>query len=78
MAVDGFGGDDHDPVSAAEIPPEEQTLVVGDLVELCVRGAELVVTMDGDRREVRGGWVAISNGRSPPWANRAMNRRPSG
>ena len=29
---------------------------------LCVRGADLVVTMDADRREIPGGWVAISNG----------------
>ena len=31
-------------------------------VDLCVRNAELVVTMDADRREIRGGWVAISGG----------------
>ena len=27
-----------------------------------MRDAELVVTMDADRREIRGGWVAISGG----------------
>ncbi|MDE0220825.1 MAG: 8-oxoguanine deaminase [Spirochaetaceae bacterium] len=31
-------------------------------VDLCVRGAELLVTMDGCRREIPGGWVAIRNG----------------
>ncbi len=31
-------------------------------VDLCVRDSELVVTMDSDRREIRGGWVAISGG----------------
>lgn len=30
--------------------------------DLCVRGADLVVTMDADRREIPGGWVAISDG----------------
>ena len=30
--------------------------------ELCVSGAELVVTMDGQRREIPGGWVAVSDG----------------
>lgn len=30
--------------------------------ELVVSGAELVVTMDAERREIPGGWVAISNG----------------
>ena len=31
-------------------------------VDLCVRGAELLVTMDGSRREIPGGWVAVSGG----------------
>ena len=31
-------------------------------VELCVSGAELVVTMDGQRREIPGGWVALTDG----------------
>ena len=31
-------------------------------VELCVSGAELVVTMDGQRREIPGGWVAVTDG----------------
>ena len=34
----------------------------GAAVELCVRGADLLVTMDAQRREIRGGWVAISDG----------------
>ena len=31
-------------------------------VDLCVRNSDLVVTMDADRREIRGGWVAIDGG----------------
>ncbi len=31
-------------------------------VDLCVRNADLLVTMDADRREIRGGWVAVSGG----------------
>ncbi len=31
--------------------------------DLLVRGAERVVTMDGERRELPGGWVAIRDGR---------------
>ena len=31
-------------------------------VELCVSGAESVVTMDGQRREIPGGWVAVTDG----------------
>ena len=30
--------------------------------DLCVRNAELVVTMDAERREIPGGWVAVSGG----------------
>jgi hypothetical protein len=29
-----------------------------DAVDLLVQGAELVATMDDDRRELAGGWVA--------------------
>ena len=32
------------------------------LVDLLVHGAELVATMDGERRELRGGWVAVTGG----------------
>ena len=32
------------------------------LVDLCVRDADLLVTMDAERREIRGGWVAIDGG----------------
>ena len=28
----------------------------GERVDLCVRGSELLVTMDAERREIRGGW----------------------
>jgi 8-oxoguanine deaminase len=31
-------------------------------VDLVVTGAELVATMDGDRRELAGGWVAVDGG----------------
>ena len=34
----------------------------GNQSDLCVRGAELLVTMDGERREIPGGWVAVSDG----------------
>ncbi len=34
----------------------------GHKVDLLVRQADLLVTMDAERREIRGGWVAISNG----------------
>ena len=34
----------------------------GGLVDLCVRDADLLVTMDAERREIRGGWVAIDGG----------------
>ncbi|HEX9258572.1 MAG TPA: 8-oxoguanine deaminase, partial [Acidimicrobiales bacterium] len=30
--------------------------------DLVVAGAELVATMDGERRELRGGWVAVTDG----------------
>ncbi|SNQ47347.1 8-oxoguanine deaminase [Frankia canadensis] len=30
--------------------------------DLLVSGAELVATMDADRREIRGGWVAVTDG----------------
>jgi cytosine/adenosine deaminase-related metal-dependent hydrolase len=52
-----------------------------DPVELLVTGAELIATMDRDRREIRGGWVAIDgglvvgvggSGASPPPAARTM------
>ena len=32
------------------------------LVDLCVCDADLLVTMDAERREIRGGWVAIDGG----------------
>ena len=30
--------------------------------DLLVVGADLVATMDGDDREIRGGWVAVAGG----------------
>lgn len=33
-----------------------------DTADLLVSGADLLVTMDPDRREIAGGWVAITNG----------------
>ena len=32
------------------------------MADLVVTGAELVATMDGERREIVGGWVAIGDG----------------
>ena len=32
------------------------------VADLVVTGADLVATMDGERRELRGGWVAVTNG----------------
>jgi hypothetical protein len=32
-------------------------------VDLLVRDARLVVTMDAERREVAGGWVSVREGR---------------
>ena len=54
-----------------------------DRAELCVRGAEMVVTMDSDRREVPGGWVTVSGGfvtgvgasGSEPEADRVIDAR---
>ena len=34
----------------------------GAVADLVVTGADLVATMDGERRELRGGWVAVTNG----------------
>ena len=31
-------------------------------VDLLVRGADLVATVDADRREIPGGWVAVRDG----------------
>ena len=46
--------------------------------DLCVRGAELLVTMDGSRREIAGGWVAIRDGMisalGPPGREPAADR----
>jgi len=36
--------------------------VPGGRADLVVTGADLVATMDADRREIRGGWVAITAG----------------
>jgi cytosine/adenosine deaminase-related metal-dependent hydrolase len=35
---------------------------VATMTDLLVRGAELVATVDDERREIRGGWVAITDG----------------
>ena len=34
----------------------------GAVADLVVTGADLLATMDGQRRELRGGWVAVTNG----------------
>ena len=54
-------------------------------VDLLVAGAELVATVDADRREIAGGWVAITDGAGqrasaarptePPAARRTLSRR---
>ena len=56
--------------SAPLIDSDSRTLPLSDMslanrrerADLCVRGADLVVTMDADRLEIPGGWVAISDG----------------
>jgi len=35
---------------------------VADVADLVVTGAELLVAMDGERREIPGGWVAVTGG----------------
>ena len=57
---------------------------IGDAVDLLISGAELVATMDDQRRELPGGWVAIDdgvivgvgdNGTAPPPATRVIDAR---
>ncbi|HJP24878.1 MAG TPA: 8-oxoguanine deaminase, partial [Acidimicrobiales bacterium] len=36
--------------------------MTSDTADLVVAGADLVVTMNEDRREIPGGWVAITDG----------------
>ena len=46
-------------------------------VDLVVTGADLVATMDGERRELAGGWVAITDGLvEAVGAGRRARRRP--
>ncbi len=44
------------------MPPGPSPAPDGTPVDLLVTGADLVVTMDDDRREIAGGWVACSGG----------------
>ncbi len=44
------------------MPVTEPSPAAGGAADLCVRGAELIVTMDSQRREIAGGWVAITDG----------------
>ena len=45
------------------LPPTDTSPANRDSrVDLCVRNADLIVTMDAPRREIRGGWVAVSGG----------------
>ncbi|HEC11327.1 MAG TPA: 8-oxoguanine deaminase [Acidimicrobiales bacterium] len=37
-------------------------MALSDAVDLVVRGAELLATVDGDRTEIPGGWVAVDGG----------------
>jgi cytosine/adenosine deaminase-related metal-dependent hydrolase len=52
------------PAAAASFgSPEPSSLAPSpDRVDLLVAGAELVVTMDDDRREIAGGWIACRDG----------------
>ena len=47
------------------------------MVDLLVRGADLVATMDEERRELPGGWVAVPTGWSARSAASGDERRPS-
>ena len=44
------------------VPADMGSVMRGERADLCVRGAELLVTMDAARREIRGGWVALRDG----------------
>ena len=48
-------GSDQATLPLADAPPSNR----GGRVDLCVRNARLVVTMDAERREIPGGWVAV-------------------
>ncbi len=54
------------------------------MADLLVQGAELVATVDADRREISGGWVAVTDGfvsaiggpgDAPPTADRTLDAR---
>ena len=56
-------------------------------VDLLVSGADLVVTMDDDRRELPGGWVACDGGfvtavgdaaQAPPPSRRVLDAAVAG
>jgi cytosine/adenosine deaminase-related metal-dependent hydrolase len=58
------------------------TLIGDQVADLLIRDADLVATMDENRRELRGGWVAITNGfvtaigdstAPPPSASRTLS-----
>ena len=45
------------------LAPDDDSLAIrNSRTELCVRNADLLMTMDSARREIRGGWVAVSGG----------------
>ncbi|ETA01627.1 cytosine deaminase-like metal-dependent hydrolase [Frankia sp. CcI6] len=48
------------PTSAT--PAVSRPVAVPVPADLVVVGAELVATVDADRREIRGGWIAVTNG----------------
>jgi cytosine/adenosine deaminase-related metal-dependent hydrolase len=43
-------------------PSQQQPTVPSRAADLLVTGAELVATVDDDRREIPGGWVAVTDG----------------
>jgi 8-oxoguanine deaminase len=55
-------GEPVDLPAAGTVSPPSGTPAPGDPVDLLVAGAALVVTMDDDRREIAGGWVACRDG----------------
>lgn len=70
--------DPHAPPGPASV--DRRIGSVDDPVDLVVRGARLVATMDDDRREIAGGWVAVTDGLvaalgdgAPPAARRTLD-----
>jgi cytosine/adenosine deaminase-related metal-dependent hydrolase len=45
------------------LPHERRTTPTTEPFDLVITGAELIATMDATRSEVRGGWIAVRDGR---------------